>query len=403
MGQRIMSLAAMLVVCLPIAAKDYEPKICPAAVPYVGEPTHAPVPPETFSNATGSIEGKLDPALTAELDEAVAWILQKTPAPGLTAAVAIPGKGLWSTSSGIAVTEPRTPVTSATRFHWASIGKAFTAAVILQLIEDGKLKGDDSLARWFPDFPNAKAITIEHLLTHTNGIFTFDADKVFQREKGYHAPEKLIAIAERHGSVSCPGERWYYSNTGYVMLAMIVERVEGKPFHEVVKARILDPLGMKETIALSPGQKPSDFAIGHVKGKPDTSFEVTTPFGAGNIIGTASDMVLFWQGLLTGKVISQSGVVSSYGNLYPMFGQQSQYYGRGVMLYEFQEADRKHTWLGHSGGTPGIKSVVAYDPEAGVIVAVALNGDAPAEACANKLIKIVAAYQTKESGMSKAE
>ena len=104
-------------------------------------------------------------------------------------------------------------------FWFASDGKAFTAVVVQQLVEEGKLKFDDKLARWFPDYPNARVITIDHPLTHTSGIYSFQADSGLLRAKpGYKTPEELIAVALTHGNAFCPGEYWSYSNTGYVML-----------------------------------------------------------------------------------------------------------------------------------------------------------------------------------------
>jgi D-alanyl-D-alanine carboxypeptidase len=125
------------------------------------------------------------------------------------------------------------------------VGKAFTAAVVMQLIEEGKLSYSDPLARWFPDFPNAGAITVDHLLTHTSGAFSFNTDLKFRKKKGYTPPDELIRIAARHGNALCPGERWSYTNTGYVLLARIVEKIEGLPFHQVVTRRVIDRLGLR--------------------------------------------------------------------------------------------------------------------------------------------------------------
>ncbi len=273
-------------------------------------------------------------------------------------------------------------------FYWASAGKLFTGTVVMQLIEEGKLDYDAPLARWFPDFPNAQAITIDHLLTHTNGIFSFNADPAFRQLPGYVPPETALAIAARHGCVCCPGEQWYYSNTGYVLLAKIVEAVEQRPFHEVVHARIVEPLGLQHTVALAPRQNLAGLPVGHVDGKPLTSFNPTTPFGAGNIAASADDMITFLHARLTGKLLKPATVEASLARLYTMFSPASgQFYGRGVMLYDVPDKDGSQLlWIGHSGGTPGCKAVVAYDTDTHVFVAVALNGEAAAEAVANRLV-----------------
>jgi len=368
------------------AADDFEPRVCASAVEYAGPPLHAGVATEVFAAIAPELQGELDPALAARLSDAVDWILKNTPAPGITAAVGIPGKGIWSTSRGLALVEPPTPLQENAYFHWASAGKAFTAAVVMQLIEEGKLGYGDPLAKWFPKFPNAGAITIDHLLTHTNGIFSFNADLQFHKQRGYQSPEKCLAVAERHGCVSCPGERWYYSNTGYVLLARIIEEVEARPFHEVVTGRIIQRLKLAQTIAMAPKRPPASLATGHVNRKPDADFEPTTPFGAGNIAASAHDMVVFWHAYLTGKLLSKPAVEQAFARLYPMFDAGT-FYGRGVMLYEFPSKEGQTSiWLGHSGGTPGLKSVIAYDINSKTCVAVAINGNVSAEAAANKLL-----------------
>lgn len=289
--------------------------------------------------------------------------------------------------------DPPTPLADTPHFHWASAGKALTAAVVMQLVEEGKLAYTDPLAKWFPDFPNAGAITVDHLLTHTNGIFSFNADLPFRKQRRYHTPEECLKIAARHGCVCCPGELWHYSNTGYVLLALIVERIEGQPFHEVVRTRIIEPLGLRETMALAPRQKLESLAMGHVDGKRDPDFEPTTPFGAGIIAASARDMVLFWNAHLSGQLVGQPAVQAAFARLYPMYDPGT-FYGRGVMLYEFQDKDQqKHVWLGHSGGTPGLRALMAYDVEAGVYVAVAMNAHVSAEAAANKLLGVVQEYR----------
>ena len=108
------------------------------------------------------------------------------------------------------------------------------------------------------------------------------------------------------------------------------------------------------------------------------------------MIGTsAHDMVLFWQALLGGRIVPPRTVDQAFARLYPMF-EPGMYYGRGVMLTEFTgKNNEKVAWLGHSGGTPGIKAVVAYDPAISCFLAVAINGNVSAEATANKLRDVV--------------
>lgn len=322
------------------------------------------------------------------LEQAFATARQLTLAPAMTAAVGVPGRGLWSAMSG-----PASAGGEPARWFWfASVGKAFTAAVTLQLIEERTLRLEDRLSRWFPDFPNAKSITLDHLLTHTSGIYSFQADPEFRVRPDYRAPEELIEIARAHGNGFCPGEFWSYSNTGYVLLGRILERVEGKPFHEILTIRVIKRLGLEQTKALAPTEHLAGLALPN-SSQPDPTTEQrvpTTPYAAGNVVATAADMVRFWHALLGGRILQPETVRQQFQRLYPMF-ENGTFYGRGVMLYDVPDKDgRRLTWLGHSGGSPGTKALVAYSVDSNAFVAVALNNDGSAEATANLLLRALA-------------
>jgi D-alanyl-D-alanine carboxypeptidase len=236
---------------------EWKPVICDSAKSYHGPKLHARPPASVFAEAAGSLDGSLDANTVARLEKALDRASTATKAPALTVAVGIPGKGLWSaTRLGQTVAGETVPQA----FYWASAGKAFTAVVVLQLVEEGKLKLDDKLARWFPEFPNAKVISLDHLLTHTSGLYSFQNDPTLRSQPGYKSPEILLAVAQAHGNAFCPGEYWAYCNTGYVLLASIVEQVEGQPFHAVVNRRIVDRLGLKHTRSLAPNSPVADSA-----------------------------------------------------------------------------------------------------------------------------------------------
>ena len=369
----------------------WKPVACESAKPYRGPKLHPAPASKVFADAAGSLDGTLDAATVHRLEQALKIALDATKASSMTVAVGVPGKGIWAVTTNHS-SQPDVP---APRWFWfASVGKAFTAVVVQQLVEEGKLKFDDKLSRWFPDYPNAKVITIDHLLTHTSGIYSFQADPGLRAKPGYKSPEELIAVAQTHGNAFCPGEYWSYSNTGYVMLGRIIERIEGRPFHEVVTARIVERLGLKNTKAMAPREIVADLATAHPSDpKEATASEETptTPFAAGPIVASADDMVRFWHGLLGGRLLKPETVRGQFQRLYPMFDQGT-FYGRGVMLYDVGDPKSgRFTWLGHSGGSPGIKAVVAYAVETGAYVAVAMNSDGSAEATANLLLKALSA------------
>ena len=125
-------------------------------------------------------------------------------------------------------------------------------------------------------------------------------------------------------------------------------------------------------------------------------FNCSTPSGAGIIVAPADDMVRFWQALLAGRLVGATTLRHAYEHLYPMIDPGT-YYGRGVMLTEFRDAaGPPNVWLGHGGGTPSAKAVVAYDVGSRIFIAVAINGDVSAEAAAYRLLREVRA--SRESG-----
>lgn len=369
----------------------WNPVTCESEKRYRGPKMHAAPVAKAFSDAAGSLDGTLDAATVQRLEQALQTALETTKAPDMTVAVGVPRKGVWTHTTK---SDSQETVSTPQRFWFASVGKAFTAVVVLQLVEEGKLKLTDKLALWFPDYPNAAVVTIDHLLTHTSGIYSFQNDAGFRAKPGYKSPEELIAVARTHGNAFCPGEYWSYSNTGYVMLGRIIEQIEGRPYHESVTERVIARLGLKGAKALAPRETVADLAPAHPSDpKAARASETTpsTPFAAGSIVASADDMVRFWHGLLGGRLLKPETVRGQFQRLYPMFGQGT-YYGRGVMLYAVVDPKiGRFIWLGHSGGAPGIKAVVAYAVETRAYVAVALSNDGSAEATANLFLKALSA------------
>ncbi|MBC7983814.1 MAG: beta-lactamase family protein [Candidatus Obscuribacterales bacterium] len=356
---------------------DYKPVLCSEPRPYNGKPLFqgaALLPAEDFTLGIA-----FDTATNERLNQAVTEAMKHTKARAMTAAVASID-GMWKADQSADGTTP--PV----RFYWASVGKSLTATVILQLVEENKVSLDDSIARWLPAFPNSSAIRIDDLLQHTAGVFSANEDLVVRRERRYRSSDEGIAIAKKHGPMFCAGEHWRYSNTGYEMLGKIIEAIEARPYHEVIKRRISDPLKLTTLRALAPAEEPTDVAKLLPTQTNEPAVIPSWANAAGNVVGSAEDMLKFWHALLTSKLLSQESTQRRFERLYPMFDAGT-FYGRGVMLYSFVDGAAEKTWLGHSGGAPGVKAVVAFSPDTQTFVAVALTGDGSAEASANLLLK----------------
>jgi D-alanyl-D-alanine carboxypeptidase len=360
-------------------------------------PSPEDVPARVWDGRLGTdIDGHLGPGLVGALEEALDSLLVHYPAASV--AVAIPGEGRWSATRGIpddaSPLDGRDPP-----FQAASITKAFVAAVVLQLVHEGRLSLDDSVAPWLPDLPGAELITLDDLLTHTNGLVSFNALPDGRRsEPGYVPPEELVALAAEYPLQFCPGASWSYTNTGYLVLGRIVEEVEGAPLAEVVQQRIVRPLGLTSTALRSPADDRTGMPRGHTGGVPLADPpDYATPWAAGGLVSTAEDLVRFWHAFLGGSLVPEAAVRAAFRGMYPMQplipappGTRT-YYGRGVQLTEAPAGDEgPGRLLEHSGGMPGFNATMAYAADDGVFVAVMANDrQVPAAAGLWVLLQVV--------------
>jgi CubicO group peptidase (beta-lactamase class C family) len=176
------------------------------------------------------------------VDDLIQAEMKRSNTPGISLAVVRDGRIVREQGYGLANVEHGVPVTAATVFQSGSIGKQFTAALVMLLVEEGKLKLDDPISRHLPKTPKAwKNITVRHLLTHTSGVG--DPGKKVDLRKDY-TDEQMIAIAASVPLSFQPGERWEYSNTGYHLLGYICNRAGGKFYGDQLRERIFGPLGM---------------------------------------------------------------------------------------------------------------------------------------------------------------
>ena len=288
-------------------------------------------------------------------------------APGFSLAVAGPEGEMWTASPGLAPD---------VRLQVGSLSKAFTAVLIFQLIEEGALSLNDPVSEWLPEAPFAPLTTIEDLLGHTSGLRVERTERLNGR---YQAPEEMIAGLTTENAVFCPGTNWFYSNIGYLMLGAIIARIDGRSYADSVEARILAPLDLSNTAVARPGALLPRLAPGHGGGSPVPPTDYASAGAAGAVASSAPDLVRFWHGLMTGKIISAASRDRMFQAVTPMFGQDATLYGLGVMVYDIP--DGPGLMFGHSGSITGYNSVVAYIPADEVFIAVMTSDhDTPAEA-----------------------
>ncbi|KRB50621.1 serine hydrolase [Phenylobacterium sp. Root700] len=357
---------------------------CKGRVNYAGPPLRGQFGDWQFEAAAKAGASRLAPVISDSLESAFEKAAGAMKASALTAALATADGGIWTQT----LTSSR-DAAHPTSFFWASVGKAYTATAILQLVEEGKLSLDAPLSRWAPQMPGAAWITVEDLLAHTSGLYSFQADPGLRAEPGYKPPERLLAVGAAGAPAFCPGGGWSYSNTGYVLLGKIIEALDGRPYHEALTQRVVTRLDLRETTVLAPRQVLQGMAALAVSADTDgASDDVTTPYAAGGVAASAADVVRFWRALLANRLHKAEMTRRRFARLYPMTGVGPGYYGLGVMVSDLSAVDPKasDTWLGHAGGLPGAKAVVAYSLDKQAYVAVALTGEGSPEATANLLL-----------------
>ena len=328
---------------------------------------------------------KLSDTLATKLNKKIDDLFSKHNVAGITATVLIPKKGIWETNRGYISKPDNKFVDSSSVFFWASVGKLITSTIIHQLVLEGRLSFNDKLSNWFPNIEYAKKITINQLLNHTNGIYSFNYDTKSHKNKSF-TPNELLEISKSHNNMFKPGEYWSYTNTGYLLLSLIIEEIESKTFSQVILNRISKPLNLKTLKAAT--KNDPNLALAHNKDLVIHK-DYSIILGAGGLYSNSKDMTTFLSALLTGKIIPIKDVYNMLKDLYPMF-DNGQYYGRGIMLYDFNEINKTKTvWIGHSGGTENYKAILLYDIKSKIIMAISINENIPAQAVAYKLMKLI--------------
>ena len=305
---------------------------------------------------------------TAKLDLLFDRLAEKNKAMG-SLVIAKDGKPLYTRSIGFShiTAGEKKPITSTTRFRIGSISKMFTAAIVLQLVDENKLKLNDTLDKYFPGIPNAGAITITHLLSHRSGIRGITGSPEFRawREKGATTAEQLSILEKAGPSVFEPGSRFAYLNENYFLLGLLVEKLTGKSYQENLSKRITSKLGLKNTYAASGPVDPlRNETFSYRMGRDweqETEIHWSLFFGAGSVISTPNDLVKFITALFDGKVISKQSLA--------LMTELKDDYGLGISVDKIGG----QTYYGHTGGAQSFGAWLAYLPEQKLALAYTTN------------------------------
>jgi CubicO group peptidase (beta-lactamase class C family) len=336
------------------------------------------VPPRPTSLAPATPTVSVDAVALAKVDAMLRSYVDADQFMG-DVLIAKDGKVVFDKSYGLADREARRPNTPGTRFYVHSMTKQFTAASILLLEERGKLTVDDPVGKYLPDLPEAwRAIPLRNLLTHTSGIPNYsdvpedDPEAIAQRriENGLPSPPAQKLTYVRDKPLEFPTDTNYrYSNTNYLLLGMVVEKLSGQPYARFLQRNFFTPLHMNATAYNAPTLGTKGYTYRTLGIETPLPLDRTSDLGASGISSTTHDMLKWQSALFGGKVLSPAsltkmttaykfnhGTVGNYG-----FGQIMRG-PRGALRYIY-----------HSGGGPGFNATMAWYPDVKLSVIILSN------------------------------
>ncbi|WP_242308118.1 serine hydrolase domain-containing protein [Bacillus cereus group sp. BfR-BA-01524] len=283
--------------------------------------------------------------------------------PGILAKTSEGGK-TWSYAAGVADLSTKKPMKTDFRFRIGSVTKTFTATVVLQLAGENRLNLDDSIERWLPGVIQGngyddKQITIRQLLNHTSGIANYTRSKDFNMmdtKKSYTA-EELVKMGISMPPDFAPGKSWSYSNTGYVLLGILIEKVTGNSYAEEIENRIIEPLELSNTFL--PGNSSVIPGTKHARGyiqldrasepKDVTYYNPSTGSSAGEMISTADDLNKFFSYLLGGKLLKEQQLKQMLTTVPTGVDELGD---SGLGIFKMKLSNGESIW-GHGGTIPG--------------------------------------------------
>lgn len=312
--------------------------------------------------------------------------------PGASVMVIHDGKPIFARAYGMADVEKKVPCTTNTDFRLASVTKQFTAMGIMILAERKKLSLDGSITKFFPKLPAyAHGITIRHLLTHTSGIHDYEdliPSSVTEQVKDI---DVLHLLEKENTTYFPPGSKFRYSNSGYALLALIIQEASGQTYAEFLKANIFDPLGMSNSVAYEKGiSTVPNRAFGYAKNgdrfEPADQSLTSAVLGDGGIYSSVVDMCKWDQSLYTDKLVSRAMLKDAYTVHSKNSDMPGSGYGYGWYLASYKGTEQ----IWHYGSTCGFSTKIERFPQKKTTIIVLTNRhDAGLSQLTSKLVEIV--------------
>jgi D-alanyl-D-alanine carboxypeptidase len=318
--------------------------------------------------------------------------------PGATAAYILPDGTTGVASTGLSDVESMTAMTPQSRMLAASIGKSFVAATVLSLVEDDQLELDTRISKWLGDrmwftrLPNHEAITLRQLLNHSSGLpnhvtmpnFEEEFSQKWSEPVNPFPPEKLVGFILDQKALFKAGEGWSYSDTGYILVGLIIETVTGRSYYQEVSQKILEPLQLTLT---SPSNQPALTGLASGYLDPNKTFGLprkttldngkmawnpAVEWTGGGLISNPLDLVTWGREIYEGRAIKGCYLEDLLSSV-PIGNDESGVrYGLGVAIHEHGPMGPTY---GHGGWIPGYISSLRYYPESRFAIAFQINTD----------------------------
>jgi CubicO group peptidase (beta-lactamase class C family) len=345
---------------------DAPHKITKLGLNAIPRPAEFPIPHLTEADLINAVRVKLQEELTSGRFAG-------------TVAMAKNGKPIFAQAYGLADRETKMPNLLKTRFRLGSMNKMFTAVATMQLVQSGKLDLKAPFGKYLTDYPNkdmASKVTIEQLLTHTGGTGDIFGPEFDKHRLELKTLNDYVNLYGQRALEYEPGSRWQYSNYGFLLLGVIVEKVSGQSYYDYVRDHIFNPADMKSTASEPEDQKVADRSVGYMRSdsgdwQPNTD---TLPYrgtSAGGGYSTVEDLLRFASALQNHKLLN-----AQYTEMLTTGKVDA---GRGRYAYGFQESVVNGArCFGHGGGAPGMNGMLQICPGPGYVIAVLANLDPPA-------------------------
>lgn len=308
------------------------------------------------------------------LDKQVEEFLVTQNVPGGLVALASKGEILHIKPYGMANVELSVPVSEKTVFEIGSISKQFVAAAALLLVEEGKLTLNDPIHKYLPYLPSEwVGVTMKQLLNHTSGIPDYEEIRSYDAYRFRMTPQEVIKIAQSRPIDFEPGQGWYYSNTGYYLASMVLERIDGAPLGKILEARIFGPLGMAQTRLADPEAIIPHRAAGYWVNRVNELInrnptETSSTLGAGGLLSNAGDLAK-WDAALYGDDFLSEASKAEMWTAAVLPNGESTGYALGWDVRPYGEHVSQH----HSGQVAGFTAFFDRFPDQEVAVIIFLN------------------------------